>query len=518
MVLVLLASACRPRTTPDPQPAPITVIPAPASLTPQRGAPFALTDSATIWVSGDSVAVWPVAEALAVQLRPPTGFPLPIRRAAGGPIPRHGIQLSLGASPRVAAEPLVGGAENYGLVVTADSVAVTGSAPAGLFRGIQTLRQLFPFGIEAENSVIKMGNWLLPPVHIDDHPRFAWRGAMLDVSRHFFTVDEVKQYLDILALYKFNVLHLHLSDDQGWRIEIKSRPELTALGAVTQVGGREGGYYTQADYQEIVRYAAERFITIVPEIDMPGHTNAMLLGHPDLSCGRQAPAPYTSIRVGFSALCPDREGTWALVDDIVREIAAITPGAYFHIGGDEVETLTRDQYAAFVERAQDIVTRHGKRMIGWEEIYKGRLRPTTLVQQWRSDSARNAIPYGAKIIMSPAKKVYIDMKYSQATELGLRWAGIVTVRTTYDWDPAAYIAGVAEENIAGVEAPLWAESIRNITAAQFLAMPRLPAIAEVAWTPQAARRWDDFRHRLAAHAPRWRLLGINYYASPEIPW
>jgi len=494
------------------------VIPAPASLTPQRGTPFALSDSTTIWVSADSAAVWPVAEALALQLRPPTGFGLPIQMVSGGPIPRDGIQLSLAANTPVRAQPLVGGLEDYELVVTADSVALVARAPAGLFRGVQTLRQLFPFGIEAENSVIKMGNWLLPPVHIQDHPRFAWRGAMLDVSRHFFTVGEVKQYIDILALYKLNVLHLHLSDDQGWRIEIRSRPELTALGSVTEVGGRNGGYYTQADYAELARYAADRFITLVPEIDMPGHTNAMLLGHPELSCGRQAPALYTSIRVGFSALCPEKEETWALVDDIVREIAAITPGPYFHIGGDEVETLTREQYAAFVERAQEIVTRHGKRMIGWEEIYKARLQPTTLVQQWRSDSARNAIPYGAKIILSPARRVYLDMKYAQATELGLRWAGVVTVRTTYDWDPAAYIPGVTEEHIAGVEAPLWAETIRNITAAQFLAMPRLPSVAEVGWTPQGSRQWEDFRRRLAAHAPRWRLLGINYYASPEIRW
>ena len=517
LILIVLATlACRPRTDPEPRPAPITIIPAPASLTPLPGVPFTLTDSSVIFVEADSDSAWMVAEALAAQLRPATGFALPVRSAPDAPTLRQGIRVRLGG--RVSEGAMRLGEEGYQLTVTSDSVHLAALTPGGLFHGVQTLRQLFPFGIEAENSVIKMGNWLIPAVHIYDVPRFTWRGAMLDVSRHFFTVGEVKQYIDILALYKLNVLHLHLSDDQGWRIEIKSRPELTALGSVTEVGGRSGGYYTQADFAELARYAAERFITLVPEIDMPGHTNAMLLGHPELSCGRQAPALYTSIRVGFSALCPEKEETWALVDDIVREIAAITPGPYFHIGGDEVETLTREQYAAFVERAQEIVTRHGKRMIGWEEIYKARLQPTTLVQQWRSDSARNAIPYGAKIILSPAKRVYLDMKYSTATELGLRWAGVVTVRTTYDWDPAAYIPGVTEEHIAGVEAPLWAETIRNITAAQFLAMPRLPSVAEVGWTPQGDRRWEDFRRRLAAQAPRWRLLGINYYASPEIRW
>jgi hexosaminidase len=290
------------------------------------------------------------------------------------------------------------------------------------------------------------------------------------------------------------------------------------MGSATQVGGNVGGFYTQADYSDIVRYAADRYITVVPEIDMPGHTNAMLIPSPDLSCGRQAPATYTSIRVGFSALCPEKDGTWQLVDDVVREIAALTPGPYFHIGGDEVETLTREQYATFVERAQEIVNKHGKRMVGWEEIWKAKLQPTSLVQQWHTDSARNALQYGAKVIMSPASKTYLDMKYNATTELGLRWAGLIDVRTAYDWDPATHNAGVSEASIAGVEAPLWTETIRNMTAAQFLAVPRLPALAEVGWTPQASRRWDDFRERLAAHAPRWRLMGINYFPSPEVPW
>ena len=509
--LVLIASAaCRPSTRPDPRPAPVTVIPAPTSLTRTDGA-FLLSDSSRIVVEGrDSLAAG-VAEALARQLRPPTGFAIPVEPASGA-TPPWGIRLVVsGARADL-------GDEGYTLVVTPDSVRLDSRTAAGLFHGVQTIRQLLPWGIEAENSVIKMGDWMLPAVVITDRPRFAWRGAMLDVARHFFTVDEVKQYLDILALYKFNVLHLHLADDQGFRIEIASRPALTALGGATQVGGGNGGYYTQDEYTEIVRYAAERFITIVPEIDMPGHTNAMLLAYPELSCGRQAPAPYTSIRVGFSAICPEKEETYQLIGDIVREIAAITPGAYFHMGGDEVETLTREQYAAFVTRVQEIVTAAGKRMVGWEEIYKARLLPTTLVQQWRSDSARNAIPYGAKIILSPATRVYLDMKYVPTNELGLRWAGAHELRDAYDWDPATHIAGVEEQHIAGVEAPLWSETIRNITAAQWLAMPRLPAVAEVAWSQQSDRNWSDFRRRVSAHAPRWRLLGINYHAVPQVSW
>ncbi len=491
-----------------PQPA---VIPQPASLSLTGGPPFALDSTSAIVLRGTTTdSSLRVAESLAQQLRPPTGFVLAVATETS---PARGV-IRLHAD---AARTDLGD-EGYTLLVNPDSVNLVARTPAGLFRGTQTIRQLLPWGIEAENSVIRMGDWRIPALNITDRPRFPWRGAMLDVARHFFTVDEVKQYVDILALYKFNVLHLHLSDDQGWRIEIKSRPQLTSSGSSMQVGGGAGGFYTQADYAEIVRYAADRFITIVPEIDMPGHTNAMLIPFPELSCGRQTPAPYTSIRVGFSALCPDKEDTYRLVDDVVREIAAITPGPYFHIGGDEVETLTREQYALFVERAQDIVVKYGKRMVGWEEIWKARLKPTTITQQWHTDSARNALQYGSKLILSPGPKMYLDMKYNPETELGLRWAGLIEVRTAYEWDPATHVVGVTEQDIIGVEAPLWAETIRNITAAEYLAMPRLPAVAEVGWTPQAMRRWDSFRGRLAAQAPRWRLMGVNYYASPQIPW
>jgi hexosaminidase len=358
--------------------------------------------------------------------------------------------------------------------------------------------------------------WSFPALTIADRPRFGWRGAMLDVARHFFTVDEVKQYIDILALYKLNVLHLHLSDDQGWRIEIKSRPTLTSVGSTTQVGGGPGGFFSQADYQEIVRYAQARYITVVPEIDMPGHTNAALVAFPALSCGTRPAAIYTGTEVGFSTFCVEKEETYALIDDIVREIAAITPGQYFHVGGDEVEALTHEQYARFIERVQTIVHRHGKKMIGWEEITKARLAPTTIAQQWKSDSATAALQYGAKLLMSPAKKAYLDMKYTPATELGLTWAAIIELRDAYDWDPATYMSGVTEQNIVGVEAPIWSETLRNITAVEHLAMPRLPAIAEVAWSPQAARRWEDFRSRLAGHIPRWHFLGINYNRSPQL--
>jgi hexosaminidase len=513
--LALAAVACgrTPQTTPVPDPLRIAVVPAPVSLV--RGAGVFALDSTTAIAYGSPDSSALAAGLLAFQLRPATGFKLdlvPVDDPTATPVRWIRVRLD---PTRV-----VDGEEGYRLVVTPDSVHLSALRPAGLSRGVQTIRQLLPFGVEAENSVIKMGNWVIPVVTIEDRPRFAWRGAMLDVARHFFTVDEVKQYIDLLALYKMNVLHLHLSDDQGWRIEIKSRPELTRAPAETEVGRGTGGFYTQEDYAHLVRYAAARFITIVPEIDMPGHTNAMLIPFPQFSCGRQAPAPYTSIRVGFSAICPESTEAWTLIDDIVRELSAITPGPYFHIGGDEVEELKGERYARFVERAQEVVERYGKRTVGWEEIAKGRLRPASIAQQWRSDSnaAKNAVAQGANIILSPAKRVYIDMKYAPTTELGLRWAGIVTLRTTYDWDPATFFSGVGEQSILGVEAPLWSESIRNISAAFYLALPRIPSVAEVGWTPQASRNFDSFRERIAAHAPRWRLLGMNYHRSEEVRW
>jgi hexosaminidase len=396
-----------------------------------------------------------------------------------------------------------------------------------LFHAVQTLRQLLPAAIESDQNMRATGAWSLPPGRIVDRPRFAWRGGMLDVARHFFTVDEVKQYVDLLALYKFNTMHLHLSDDQGWRIQINSWPKLTTVGGATEVGGGPGGFYTKADYAEIVRYARDRFITVVPEIDMPAHTHAATASYPELGCGRPMPDPplnaatptlYTGTAVGFSALCHDKAVTFRFVDDVVRELAAMTPGPYIHLGGDEVEVLTPQQYAAFVERVQGIVARHGKTMVGWDEIGRAKLRPGTIAQMWRADTSVAAVRQGARVIMSPATKAYMDMKYTPATEIGLDWAALIELQTAYDWDPVTHFNGVTERDVLGVEAPLWSETVVNITAAEYLLMPRLPAIAEVGWTANAGKDWESFRRRIAAHAPRWRFLGINYYPSPQVAW
>ena len=473
------------------------------------GAPFEILRTTTIIVDTSNAEVRAIGEVLSALIRRPAGFPVAVSPMGSTPI-AGAISLRLESRPAL-------GEEGYELSVTHDSARVVANRPAGLFHGVQTIRQLLPPEIESDMGVNRV-DWSLPALTITDQPRFAYRGAMLDVSRHFFTVDEVEQYLDILALYKMNVLHLHLSDDQGWRIQIDSRPKLTAMGSLTQVGGGPGGFYTKQDYQTILAYAQARYILIVPEIDMPSHINAALIGYPEISCGQRPPALYTGTEVGWSSLCVDKEETYAFVDDVIRELSAMTPGPYFHIGGDEVKTLTPAQYVKFIERVQTIVNKYGKKMIGWEEIANARLKPTTITHQWKSDSAAAAVKYGSKLILSPAKKVYLDMKYIPATELGQHWAAYVEVRDAYDWDPATYMQGVSERDILGVEAPIWSESLRNITAVEYLALPRFPAVAELAWTPQAVRNWDSFRTRIVTHQARWNYLGVNFYRSPQLPW
>ncbi|MEO7647996.1 MAG: family 20 glycosylhydrolase [Gemmatimonadaceae bacterium] len=485
------------------------IVPLPLSASPGSGR-FTITPATEIeFTGGNAEVAWiaaHLAELVPVDLAGP-------RRTRVMPAAKHSAStISLVLDP--ALDSL--GAEGYRLSITPQDVIASAPRPAGLFYAVQTLRQRLPAHVERGSS---RGRQALSATAIVDRPRFAWRGAMLDVSRHFLDPADVKRYIDMMALYKLNRLHLHLSDDQGWRIEIKSWPNLTTRGGSSAVGGGAGGFYTQAQYADLVAYAARRFITVVPEIDMPGHTNAALASYAELNCDGRAPALYTGIRVGFSSLCTTSGSTYRFVDDVVREISALTPGPWFHIGGDEVKTLPAPSYAAFVERAQIIVRSHGKQMIGWEEIAEAELHPTTIVQHWLpNSSARNAIRQRSPLILSPANKVYLDMKYSPATSLGQRWAGYITVRTAYEWDPARLLVGASEASILGIEAPLWSETLVTIDDFEYMAFPRLAAIAEVSWSQQDRRDWEDFRLRIVTHASRWSALGINYYKSPEIEW
>jgi hexosaminidase len=326
-----------------------------------------------------------------------------------------------------------------------------------------------------------------------------------------------------MALYKLNRLHLHLSDDQGWRIAISSWPRLATHGGSTEVGGGKGGYYTQAQYSDIVRYAAARYVTVVPEIDMPGHVHAALSSYPRLACDGKPSPLYTGIDVGFSSLCIGKPVTYDFVSDVVGELARLTPGPWIHIGGDEAMATKPAEYVRFIGRVRAIVESKGKRMIGWEEVGRAKLDGSTLVQHWNIDPAKTALSaravgQGAKVIMSPAEHTYLDMKYDPSTPIGLRWAGYTSVQDAYQWDPVRQVAGVRASDVLGVEAPLWGETVLSLRDAEYLAFPRLIGIAEIGWSPARGRSWGEYRLRLGAQAPLLNALGVNYYRAPEVPW
>lgn len=401
------------------------------------------------------------------------------------------------------------GDEGYRLDITTDSIQLRANAPQGIFRGIQTLNQI----VTRSNAGTSFAT-----ATIRDVPRYSWRGAMLDVSRHFFSVSDVKRYIDLIAAYKINVLHLHLTDDQGWRLEIKSRPKLTAIGGRTQVGGGAGGFYTQEDYREIVRHAESRFITVVPEIDIPGHVNAALASYGELNCDGKTRPLYTGVEVGFSYLCPN-EASRKFIADVLTEVAALTPDPFIHIGGDEVELISQADYINFIDHARAILRATGKRMIGWEEIGHAGLDGSDVAQHWNTpEKTRLAFQKQAKIILSPATITYLDMKYHSGSRIGHDWAALIDVDDTYNWNPGLYIKDLPEDQLLGIEFPLWTETVTSMDDIEFLAFPRLLSLAEVAWTPQEQRQWRNFQTRLAAHGPRMSRLGIDYYPSASVPW
>lgn len=484
------------------------IIPKPASIIPTISS-FKLLPNSLVYYQADSEELKGIGEYLINLLKPSTGYNLKLEKGAQTPV-KHGINLRLTNDNEL-------GDEGYELVIGIDLITITANKPAGVFYGVQTLRQLFPAEIEGlEPAEVP---WVIATGTIRDMPVYAYRGAMLDVARHFFGVHDVKRYIDLLAAFKINTLHLHLSDDQGWRIEIKSWPKLTEIGGSTQVGGGQGGFYTQEDYKEIVSYAAQRYITIVPEIDMPGHTNAALASYPELNCDKKPRELYTGIEVGFSTLCIDSEVTYQFVDDVVREISEMTPGPYFHIGGDESHVTPMEDYIPFMERAQEIAVKYGKKVIGWDEVAHAKLVPGAVVQFWaKAENAKMGIDQGAKVLMSPATKTYLDMQYDSTTRLGLHWAAYIEVDDAYNWDPATFSPDIKRENIIGIESPLWTETITSIDDIEYMVFPRILCHAEIGWTKASDRNWDDFKNRLGTFCNRLDAMNINYYASPKVPW
>ncbi|MBS1975958.1 MAG: beta-N-acetylhexosaminidase [Bacteroidetes bacterium] len=524
--LFITLLSCQQEPSPDAVKSFESIIPNPASAQMEGGV-FTLETESIISVDPGHKEAMAIATLLAEKLRSATGYEIKLEE---GNIDADFV-LAIVTDPTL-------GEEGYELKVTSEQVTISANKPAGLFYGTQTLRQLFSDKIE--NSVFQQGPWEVATGVIKDLPSYSWRGSMLDVARHFFGVEDVKKYIDYISFYKMNILHLHLSDDQGWRIEIKSWPNLAKHGGSTQVGGGKGGYYTQEQYRDIVAYAAARYVTVIPEIDLPGHINSALASYGELNGGTVVPIEgrytdtstqgmlgerskptelYTGIQVGWSTLRVEKEESFKFVSDVLGELAAITPGPYLHIGGDEAHVTAKKDYITFINRFKDIVKGHNKMMVGWEEIAQGEIDSTIVAQYWANEKyARMAADKGAKIIMSPSKKVYLDMKYDSTTKLGLNWANYIETDTAYNWDPATCLSDVDTRQILGVEAPLWSETVVTLDDIEFLLFPRITAVAEIGWTPAAGRNWDSYKIRTGRHGKRWKVMGIDFYASPRIPW
>jgi hexosaminidase len=484
------------------------IIPKPTELL-ATGTSFEITNITQICIGNNSEEMQNMAKYFAEIIRPATGFEFDIKYSESDTKGNFYFLIS-NNFPEL-------GKEGYKLTINAKSIKLEANQAEGIFRGIQTLRQLYP--TEIENSSVQSIPWELASGTITDYPNYEYRGAMLDVCRHFFEVEDVKQYIDWLARYKMNVLHLHLSDDQGWRIEIRKWPKLTEIGGRTEVGGGTGGYYTQEQYKELVNYASDRFITIIPEIDMPGHTNAALASYAELNCDNKLRELYTGMDVGFSTLCTQKEIVYEFINDVVTELSAITPGPYIHIGGDESHSTIEKDYIYFIEKVQDIVSAHGKQMIGWDEIASTKVKPNTIAQFWRStDNAKKAVNQGIKIIMSPADRTYLDMKYDSTTTLGLKWAGYIEIEKGYNWFPDKLIPEIGKENILGIECPLWTETLTNMDEVEYMVFPRLLGYAEIGWSQSETRNWEDYKFRLSHHASRFEKMQLNYYASELIDW
>jgi hexosaminidase len=454
------------------------------------------------------------------------------------------------------------GKEGYRLSVTTQRVTLQANEAAGLFYGVQTLLQLFPKEIESKTPVPGV-EWTAPVVEITDYPRFGWRGLMFDVSRHFFTKEEVKRYIDNMVRYKYNILHLHLTDDEGWRIEIKSLPKLTEVGAwrvnktgyfgtFAPPGANEpkdyGGFYTHEDIKELVQYARERFVNILPEIDMPGHSLATIASYPELSCTPGAdkyrvrsgekimewPAGGHFYALVDNTLCPANEKVYEFVDKVVTEVAQLFPFEYLHLGGDEAATNFWDKspqikalmqkeglknmmqvQGYFEKRVEQIVTSKGKKFIGWDEILEGGLPPSAAVMSWRGlKGGIEAAKQGHEVVMSPTTYAYID--YMQGDPIiEPRVYASLRLNKSYEFDPLP--EGVNPKLIKGGQANLWTEQVYNMRHAEYMTWPRGFAIAESVWSPKEKKNWRTFFPKVEEHFKRFDVAQVKYAPSVYDP-
>ena len=528
-ILFLAATAFSAATN---QPA---LIPLPQKIERLDGA-FVLTPQTRIYADWASRQT---AKLLAQRLRQATGYQLKISRKIFSSAPvSNGILLTTKNTNTSL------GAEGYELTVTTNSVVIRAPAQAGVFYGSQTLLQLLPPEIFSTN-VVANANWQMPCVQIEDWPRFKWRGMMLDVSRHFYNKLEVERLLDQMARFKLNRFHWHLVDDHGWRIEIKKYPKLTEVGAwrsgvgfnldpksTTAYGpdGRYGGFYTQADIREVVAYAAARHITIVPEIEMPGHSLAALAAYPQYGC---TGGPYTIPVSGgvFNGIYnPANEETFRFLENILTEVFQLFPSRYIHIGGDEVrketwknspecqalmkrEALKNEEelQSWFIRRIEKFVNAHDHALIGWSEILQGGLAKSAVVMDWIG-GGKEAAAAGHNVIMTPTDFCYFD--YCQSLDRSLEphgFAAYLPLRKVYSFEPVP--VGLTPPNdsyVLGGQANVWTEYIAATTHLEYMIFPRLDALAEVVWSPKDSRNWEDFQRRLKVDERRLDKLGVNH--------
>jgi len=512
------------------------VIPQPVSVETRAGA-FRLNSSTSIVVPTGDAEARQAGAYLAGVVSAPTGWRLKIVESRSSK--RHNaIVLASTTAAGAAAHR-----EGYQLTVTPRGVQIVAASAAGLFYGVQTLLQLLPPEIESQTH--RNVTWTVPCVRIVDYPRFAWRGLMLDVSRHFFPKQDVEQFIDRMARYKMNVFHWHLTDDNGWRIEIQSLPQLTKVGAwrvprLARWGTREapregeaatdGGFYTQDDIREVVAFARQRFVTVLPEIEMPGHSLAALAAYPELSC---TGGPF-QVNPGSSfygkednAFCPGNEKTFQFIDQVFSEVAPLFPSAYVHIGGDECfkgfwktcpkcQRRMADEHLANVEelqsylvrRAEKILESKGKKLIGWDEILEGGLAPNAAVMSWRGmEGGIAAARMNRQVVMTPTNFVYLDY-YQGDPSLEPSTFGRLLLSTCYRFEPVP--GGVDPNYILGGQGNLWTESVPNFRHVEYMTWPRSFALAEVFWSPQASRNWDDFTNRVEAQFRRLDAAQVNY--------
>jgi hexosaminidase len=521
------------------------VIPLPQKMARHAGV-FKLTSDTRIYVDSASRVT---GKFLTERLRPATGYPLKTgtKYFDSAAIPSGILLTTKHANTNL-------GPEGYELTVASNSVVIRAPTQAGLFYGVQTLFQLLPPEIFSTNPVSNVA-WQISCVQIEDWPRFKWRGFMLDVSRHFFNKSEVKTFLDAMALHKMNVFHWHLTDDHGWRIEIKKYPKLTEVAAWRSSGGfgfdtktttaygpdgRYGGFYTQNDIRDVVKYAAARHITIVPEIEMPGHATAALAAYPQLGSTPGPFAPEMTAGIFNGIYNPANEETLQFLADVLSEVAPLFPGKYIHIGGDEVPKESWKTNAAcqalmkreglkneeelqswFIRRIEKIVNANGHSMIGWSEILQGGLAKNAAVMDWIG-GAKEAAGAGHDVVMTPTAYCYFDFYQSTnhaAEPKAAGWGGPLTLNKMYAFDPMpTNVPPQLQSHILGAQGNLWTEQIPNLKHAEYMTFPRACALAEVTWSAKDSRDWDDFMRRLQIHVRRLDELNINYrHAAVETP-